>query len=101
MTRILIIDNDANRRTAMASELREQGLEVSEQSDLILDTLSAADAIVAVDEMIIEALNSVTDLAPTILLSATPSVKASVAALQAVRKIIWHYLHLLAILWLP
>ena len=52
MTRILIIDNDANRRTAMASELREQGLEVSEQSDLILDTLSAADAIVAVDEMI-------------------------------------------------
>ena len=32
--------------------------------------------------MIIEALNSVADLAPTILLSATPSVKASVAALQ-------------------
>ena len=57
----------------MASELREQGVEVGEQADLILDTLSAVDAVVAVDEMILEALNSVADLAPTILLSATPS----------------------------
>ena len=32
MTSILIIDNDANRRIAMASELREQGVEVSEQA---------------------------------------------------------------------
>lgn len=83
MTSILIIDNDATRRTATANDLREQGVEVSEQGDLILDMLGNADAIIAIDEMVIDAVNTVAGLAPTILLSAHPSVKASVTALQA------------------
>ena len=65
MTSILIIDNDATRRTATANDLREQGVEVSEQGDLILDMLGDLDAIIAVDEMILDAVNTVAGLAPT------------------------------------
>ena len=83
MKSILVIDDDAIRRTAMATDLREQGVDVNEQADLVLDTLGAVDAIVAVDEKVLDALNAVASLAPTILLSANPSVKASVTALQA------------------
>ena len=83
MKSILVIDDDAIRRTAMATDLREQGVDVNEQADLVLDTLGAVDAIVAVDEKVLDALNAVASLAPTVLLSANPSVKASVTALQA------------------
>ena len=83
MKSILVIDDDAIRRTAMATDLREQGVDVNEQADLVLDTLGAVDAIVAFDEKVLDALNAVASLAPTILLSANPSVKASVTALQA------------------
>jgi DNA-binding NtrC family response regulator len=83
MKSILVIDDDAIRRSAMVTDLREQGVDVNEQADLVLDTLGAVDAIVAVDEKVLDALNAVASLAPTILLSANPSVKASVTALQA------------------
>ena len=83
MKSILVIDDDAIRRTAMATDLREQGVDVNEQADLVLDTLGAVDAIVAVDEKVLDTLNAVASFAPTILLSANPSVKASVTALQA------------------
>ena len=74
MKSILVIDDDAIRRTAMATDLREQGVDVNEQADLVLDTLGAVDAIVAVDEKVLDALYAVDSLAPTILLSAHPSV---------------------------
>jgi DNA-binding NtrC family response regulator len=82
MTSILIIDNDATRRGAMANDLREQGVDVSEQEHLVLDSIDVVDAIVAMDDMILDALKTVAGLAPTILLSSKPSVKASVTALQ-------------------
>mgnify|MGYP003302581603 CR=1 FL=1 len=59
MKSILVIDDDAIRRTAMATDLREQGVDVNEQADLVLDTLGAVDAIVAVDEKVLDALNAV------------------------------------------
>ena len=82
MKSILIVDEDTNRRTAMASNLREQGVDVSEQAALVLESIGNVDAIVAVDGLILDALNTVASLAPTILLSENPSVKASVTALQ-------------------
>ena len=56
---------------------------MSEQAALVLESIGNVDAIVAVDGLILDALNTVAaSLAPTILLSENPSVKASVTALQ-------------------
>ena len=83
MTRFLLIDKDAARRVLMASELREQGFEVEEHDNLNIDSISGAEAIAALDELVADRVRSVSDIAPLILLAEQPNVRASVAALQA------------------
>ena len=83
MTRFLLIDKDAARRVLMASELREQGFEVEEHDNLNIDSISGAEAIAALDELVAGRVRSVSDIAPLILLAEQPNVRASVAALQA------------------
>ena len=83
MTRFLLIDKDAARRVLMASELREQGFEVEEHDNLNIDSISGAEAIAALDELVADRVRSVSDIAPLILLAEQPNVRASVAALQS------------------
>ncbi|MBV27532.1 MAG: response regulator [Gammaproteobacteria bacterium] len=83
MTRILIIDDDTPRRTALANDLREQGIEVNEQKTLDLSATSKRAALVAVHELVADELHTLVTIAPVVLLAPNPSVKASVAALQA------------------
>ena len=83
MTRILIIDDDNPRRTGLANDLREQGIEVNEQKTLDLSATSDHAALVAVHELVADELNTLVTIAPVVLLAPNPSVKASVAALQA------------------
>lgn len=83
MTRILIIDDDTPRRTALADDLREQGIAVNEQKTLDLSATSDQAALVAVHELVADELNTLVTIAPVVLLAPNPSVKASVAALQA------------------
>ena len=83
MTRILIIDDDTPRRTALADDLREQGIEVNEQKTLDLSATSDQAALVAVHELVADELHTLVTIAPVVLLAPNPSVKASVAALQA------------------
>ena len=83
MTRFLLIDKDDARRVLMASELREQGFEVEEHDNLNIDSISGAEAIAALDELVADRVRSVSDIAPLILLAEQPNVRASVAALQA------------------
>ena len=83
MTRILIIDDDTPRRTTLADDLREQGIEVNEQKTLDLSATSDQAALVAVHELVADELHTLITIAPVVLLAPNPSVKASVAALQA------------------
>ena len=83
MNRFLLIDKDAARRVLMASELREQGFEVEEHDNLNMDSISGAEAIAALDELVADRVRSVSDIAPLILLAEQPNVRASVAALQS------------------
>lgn len=83
MTRILIIDDDTPRRTALADDLREQGIEVNEQKTLDISATSDQAALVAVHELVADELPSLVNIAPVVLLAPNPSIKASVAALQA------------------
>jgi len=83
MTHILFIDEDSSRRTQIAEQLREQGIDVTEQDALAADPAADCDAVVAMDVAISTDAPSLSALSPVILLSEKPTVKASVAALQA------------------
>lgn len=83
MTHILFIDKDPSRRTQLAAQLREQGIDVTEQDSMDTEAEPDCDAVVATDVTFSADLSSVSARIPVILLSDCPTVKASVAFLQA------------------
>ena len=83
MTHILFIDDDLTRRTKIAEQLREQGIDVTEQDSIATGTALDCDAVVAMDEAISADVAILSAQRPIILLSNSPTVKASVAALQS------------------
>ena len=83
MTHILFIDDDLTRRTQIAEQLREQGIDVTEQDSIATGTALDCDAVVAMDEAISADVAILSAQRPIILLSNSPTVKASVAALQS------------------
>ena len=83
MTRILFIDDDPVRSSDIAEQLREQGIDVTETVSVPEDLTADCDAIVCLDSIIGAAITDVSTQLPLVLLSDAPTVKASVAALQA------------------
>jgi len=83
MTHILFIDEDATRRRQIAEQLREQGIDVTEQDSIAAEATQGCDAVVAIDKAISADLASLSAQRPIIMLSDNPTVKGSVAALQS------------------
>lgn len=83
MTDILFIDDDEARRVQLGAALREQGFDVSEQPALDPDITPSWDAIVTIESQVTPEISSLYAKVPVILLSDQPTIKASVAALQA------------------
>ena len=83
MTDILFIDDDEARRVQLGTALREQGFDVSEQPALDPDITPSWDAIVTIESQVTPEISSLYAKVPVILLSDQPTIKASVAALQA------------------
>ncbi len=83
MTDILFIDDDEARRVQLGAALRKQGFNVSEHPALDPDITSSWDAIVTIESQVSPEISGLYAKVPVILLSDQPTIKASVAALQA------------------
>ena len=83
MTNLILIDNDSQRRTETANNIRNHGFEVYDRADMPSESLTQFDCLLILDEIIRANLADFAHKMPTIVLASEPSIKESVSMVQA------------------
>lgn len=83
MTEILLIDGQAERATALAVAMREQGLDVQVRDAVPpKDSLAGYHCLICVHELVDDALSEVAAVVPTIVLAQTGTIPDAVACIR-------------------
>lgn len=83
MTNLILIDNNSQRRTETANNIRNHGFEVYDRADMPSESLTQFDCLLILDEIIRANLADFAHKMPTIVLASEPSIKESVSMVQA------------------
>jgi DNA-binding NtrC family response regulator len=83
MINLILIDNDSQRRTETANNIRNHGFEVYDRADMPSESLTQFDCLLILDEIIRTNLADLAHKMPTIVLASGPSIKESVSMVQA------------------